>query len=132
MRTLGTAHCPHCRHGLAASVPLNECSVALPVFASLATSATYSATALSSTVITGRKPFRRVIDEAARLGVEGEPDQPDGASVGEIGLGIPLLAYLRERLVHRLVNLQLEDVDSPLVLRDDVGTDPKCDNLCDL
>ena len=30
------------------------------------------------------KSLRRAIDEAARLGVEGEPDQPDGASVGEV------------------------------------------------
>ena len=37
-----------------------------------------------------------VIDKMARLGIERKPDEPDGASVGEVGLGVLLLADLRE------------------------------------
>ena len=57
----------------------------------------------------------------ACLGVEREADEPNRAAVGKIGLGVFLLAYLLEGLVHRFVHLQLEDVDALLVLRHDVG-----------
>ena len=51
------------------------------------------------------KPRSGVIHEMARLGVEREADEPDRAAIGKIGLGVFLLADLRERLVHRFVHL---------------------------
>ena len=63
----------------------------------------------------------------ARMGIEGKADEPDGARIGQIRLCILLLANLREGPVHRLVHLQLKDVDALLVLRHDVGTAVRLD-----
>ena len=62
------------------------------------------------------KHFRRAVDEAASLGIEGEADQPYRASVGKVRLRIALLPNLRKCLVHRLVHFQFEDVYALLVI----------------
>ena len=45
--------------------------------------------------------FRRAVDKATGLGVEGKADEPDGAAVGKVRLSILFPADLRKRLVNR-------------------------------
>ena len=57
------------------------------------------------------------LGNGAGLGGEVHADAQEAARVGNVGLGVPLLLNLLQRLVSTAVHLELEDIDVALQLQ---------------